>query len=260
MFKKVLTYTLYSFLIAIIGCYFWFARDLSIKGSAKEKCSGLRITLLDSAANRFVTRVEVESIITSYLGEIIGKQNSEINLSVIEELLNQRSAIKESEVYLYRNGTMQIDITQRRPIIRIQTKNGGFYVDETEFVFPLSDKFTSYVPIVSGNIPLNLNSNHRGKAMDDYNKFLPKILELGMFLNSNPAWDDQIDQIYISNEGDVILTPRVGEHKIIFGDLNDISHKFEKLNAFYKNILPQEDGEKYKIINLKYKNQIVCKL
>ena len=96
--------------------------------------------------------------------------------------------------------------------------------------------------------------------MDDYNKFVPKLLVLGMFLNSNPAWDDQIDKIYISNEGDVILTPRVEEHKIIFGDLNDISHKFEKLNAFYKNILPQEDGEKYKIINLKYKNQIVCKL
>ena len=260
MLKKILTYSFYFVLIALVGCYFWFARDLSNKGIAKEKCTSIRITLLDSAINRFVTKKEVESIITGYVGNVVGMNNKDINLSIIEELLNQRSAIKVSQVYLYKNGLMQIDVTQRKPIIRIQTENGGFYVDESEYVFPLSDKFTSYVPIVSGHIPLTLNSNHRGKSMDDYTQFLPKILELGIYLNQNPIWDSQIEHIYISQNGDVILTPNIGDQKIIFGDLNDIQHKFKKLNTFYKNILPQENGEKYKTINLKYKNQIVCKL
>lgn len=260
MLKKVLTYIFYFFLISLIGVYFWFARSLSNIGSAKEKCNNIKITLLDSAVNRFVTGEEVESIVTNYMGELKGKRKSQINLATIEQLLNQRSAIKKSQVYLYKNGELQIDITQRKPIIRIQTPNGGFYVDETQYVFPLSDRFSSYVPIVSGNIPLNFNSNHRGKVSDDYTQWLPKILELGLFLNKHPEWDSQIEQIYIDNIGDVIFAPRLGNHKIIFGDLNEIEEKFEKLNAFYKNILPTDTLRRYKIVNLKYKNQIVCKL
>lgn len=260
MFRKILTYLGYTILLGLLGGYFFFGTLLEKKGRAKETCRVIKVTLLDSTRNKFVTSDEVIGIVEGFMGEIVGRKSRQIDLYNMELLLNKRSAIKESQVCLTREGKLDIRITQRKPVLRIQTENGGFYVDETEYIFPLVEKFTSYVPIVSGNIPILINAEHRGKALEDEKRWMPQILKMGNYLENNQFWNSQIEQIYIDTTGDVWLFPRIGSHKIVFGDLNDIEEKFDKLYAFYKNILPTEGWEKYSSVNLKYKNQIICKL
>ena len=260
MVKKVLTYIGLGLLTIALGAYFYFASQLRRSSADKEVCKVIKVTLLDSAQNRFVTKNEVIDIIEDFAGNPIGKKNSEINLANIETLLNKRSAIRQSQASLYRNGILQIDITQRRPLLRIHTQNGGFYVDETGYIFPLVESFSSYVPIVSGNVPMDLNADHRGNVAGEQGQWISKLVNFGIFLHKNPFWNAMIEQIYIDRSGDVILCPKVGNLEVIFGDLNNIEEKFHRLLAFYKNIAPHEGWKKYSTVNLKYKNQIVCKL
>lgn len=260
MVKKIFISVLVALAFIVLGGYFAFATMLYNAGEPKNICKDVKVTLLDSAQNRFVTKAEVVEIIDGFMGKSEGKKIEEIDLNLVEQLLNQRSAIKESQVSITREGTLNIDITQRKPVLRIHSKNGGFYVDETQYIFPLVPSFTSYVPIVSGNIPFTLNAEHRGLALEDEENWMEKILDLGNYMSSDPFWSAQIEQIYIDGNGDILLAPRVGEHKIIFGDLNDIDEKFNKLYTFYKNIIPAEGWDKYSSVNLKYKDQIICKL
>ena len=260
MVKKIITYFIYTLLATGLGVYLYFAFILKREGESSLVCKSVTVTLLDSIENRIVSKSEVISIIDSYNGKVIGKNMSEINVAEIERLLNIRSAIKEAQVSITRGGDMSVEIMQRKPILRIETKNGGFYVDETEYIFPLVDHFTSYVPIVNGHIPLAIDNNHRGVASDDINSWMHGILELGRFINGNKFWDSQIEQIYVDKSGDIIFYPRVGDHKIIFGEAKDIEDKFNKLYTFYKNAIPNKGWSRYKSINLKYKDQIVCKL
>lgn len=260
MFRKVLIYVAVVLIFGAIGAYFFFAQRLYSSNMPKQLCREVEISLLDSAQNRFVTKQEVLEIIDGFTGKSVGQPVEQINTHLIEKLLNQRSAIKESQVSVTSAGKLQVEITQRKPVLRIQSSNGGFYVDETQYIFPLVPTFTSYVPIVSGHIPFTLNAGHRGTALEDDGNWMEKILELGTYMSNDPFWNSQIDHIYVDAQGDIILTPRVGEHRIIFGDLNDIESKFNKLYTFYKNIVPAEGWNKYSSINLKYKDQIVCKL
>lgn len=260
MFKKFLIYTGWSLLILILGAYFFCAETLYRQNRKNEVCRSIKVTLLDSIQNKFVSKSEVIDIIEEFTGTVIGKQIYDINLANIENLLDKRSAIKESQVSINRNGTLQVDITQRRPLLRIETANGGFYIDETAYIFPLVESFTSYVPIVSGHIPLMIDQGHRGKALDDTQGWMEKIIGLGIFLNENPFWDAMVEQIYITANGDAVLAPKVGGFEIILGDLNNLDSKFARLLAFYKNIAPHEGWEKYKAVNLKYKDQIICTL
>lgn len=260
MFRKILIYAAVVLVFGAMGAYFFFAQRLYSSNMPKQLCKEVEITLLDSAQNRFVTRQEVLEIVDGFTGKSVGQPVEKINTHLIEKLLSQRSAIKESQVSITRAGTLQIDITQRKPVLRIQGSNGGFYVDETQYIFPLVPSFTSYVPIVSGHIPFTLNADHRGMALEDDGNWMGRILELGNYLSSDPFWNAQIEQIYVDDAGDIILSPRVGQHKIIFGDLNDIDTKFNKLYTFYKNIVPAEGWDKYSSVNLKYKDQIICKL
>lgn len=260
MLKKILISFVVVLVLGAVGTYFFFAQKLYSSNMPKQLCKEINVTLLDSLQNRFVGKGEVVDIISGFMGECRGKAVGEIDLLLIEKLLNQRSAIKQSQASITREGTLNIEITQRKPVLRIQTENGGFYVDESEYVFPLVPTFTSYVPIVSGHLPFKLNADHRGYVVDGNGNWLEGILELGNFLTHDPFWNAQIEQIYIEEGGDIILCPRVGDHKIVFGDVKDMETKFNKLYTFYRNVIPAEGWDKYSTVNLKYRNQIVCKL
>jgi len=258
MFKKILIWSVTILVLGVTGAYFFFAERLYAGRMPSQLCRDVEVILLDSAQNRFVQEAEVIEIMESFIGPCIGKAVDEINLHLIEQLLDQRSAIKRSQASITRDGKLTIEITQRKPVLRIQTESGGFYVDETQYIFPLVTTFTSYVPIVSGHIPFTLNSDHRGMALEDETNWMEKILRLGNYMSNDPFWSAQIEQIYVEESGDIILSPRIGKHKIIFGDLSDIDSKFDKLYTFYKNIIPTEGWNKYSAVNLKYKDQIIC--
>ena len=211
MFKKILTYTGITLLVAMAAAYFCFAARLFADKSGERICKTVSVRILDSTINKFVSKDEVVKLINEYDGPVTGKKCDNINLEKIELMLNRRSAIKESQVSLTRDGLIKVEITQRRPLLRIETAGGGFYIDEFEYIFPLSESFTSYVPVVSGHIPLDLNAGFRGKAEDQDTPWITKIMELGIFLNENPFWGAMIEQIYVAENGDIILSPKVGE-------------------------------------------------
>jgi len=259
VFVKVLKYIGILLLAAIATAYFYFALMLNDKGRAGERCSGIKVVILDSAENRFVNSDDVIELINSFTGVPIGKRNDSLNLSILEELLNKRSMIKKTQAFLNIDGRLVINILQRKPIVRIEGNNGGFYIDDTKYIFPLVDHFTSYVPIVSGHIPFQLYDGYRGNPLPDMERWINGIYELALYLDSNPFWNAQIEQIYVAENGDLCLSPRVGDQQIIFGDLNNIEKKFDKLSSFYKNVIPSVGWLEYDIVNLKYKDQIVCK-
>lgn len=258
MFKRLVIIFLYLSLTAIAAGYFVFADKIRAQNSKKIICDKISVNILDSAKNRFVSKDEVLNILGHSSKRPIGKNINSINLYSIETLLNRRSAIKESQAYIGLNGNLKIDIKQREPIIRIETQNGGFYIDETGYIFPLEYNFTSYVPIVSGFIPINIDTLYRGYSQKG-ETWINQILRLGNYIDKNEFWNNQIEQIYINENGEIILSPRVGPSTIVFGDLAGIGDKFVRLYAFYNEIIPKYGMNYYSEINLKYKNQIICK-
>lgn len=256
--RNILTITVDAVLAAALVAYFYGADILRETGRKNEKCSAIKVTLLDSALNKFVSKNEVVEIITGYDRRIIGRRIDSINLQNIETVLNKRSVVKESQVSITRDGVMDIRISQRRPVIRIEGPEGGFYLDETAYFFPLIEKYTSYVPVVSGNLPVRISAEEQKVYGKDSAEWLNDIVSLGKFLESDPFWNSQVEQIYFDTNKDAILSTRAGTQKIILGNLKDLPEKFEKLHAFYQCVIPKFGWEKYSVINLKYKKQIVC--
>ena len=68
----------------------------------------------------------------------------------------------------------------------------------------------------------------------------------------------QITAIAFDEKNEIVLYPRVGDHKIILGVAGDFKNKFEKLKVFYRQGLGKVGWDRYSMINLKYHNQVVC--
>lgn len=258
MLRKILTYTAVISAALVFCGYFTAASVLSARGSREEMCTGIAVRILDSAANRFVSPAEIEGIVTSSELNPVGQLRSTADLCAIEDLLESRSAIKHCDACIGKDGILRVSITQRRPLIRIQTSNGAFYIDDTGYIFPWVSTFTSYVPVVSGHIPVKLEEGYRGVPEKSDRKWVSQMISLANYLDRHPVWNAQIQQIYIEPGGDMIFYTVVGDQKIIFGEIDDFDYKFAKLKAFYTGIVPVYGWERYSAVNLKFSDQIVC--
>ena len=83
-------------------------------------------------------------------------------------------------------------------------------------------------------------------------RLLMKRIESDAFLKA------QITAVEFDDNDDLIVYPRVGNHKIILGSSKDLDSKFEKLKVFYRQGLEKVGWDRYSQINLKFENQIVC--
>lgn len=258
MFKKILIYIGYFILAGILVAYFVLSTGLSVKESDKLKCTDIKVTVLDSALNRFVSPEEIRELIRLEGITINESKIKHINQFALENILNNRTAVKISQVSLSRSGVLRVDIHQRRPILRLETPNGGFYMDETAYLFPLMRSFTSYVPVVTGNIPLVIPPGYRG-APNQNREWAKKMMELGLFLERENFWNSMVEQIYVDSTGAILFTPRVGKIEIVFGEPDNIDFKFKKLYAFYTKVIPAQGWESYKRVDLRFGNQLVCK-
>ncbi len=254
--KIVLGTLLYTAFTAAAVAYFYFAGELVDREKPSLICKHIDVSLLDSSINKFITKKEITDVIDHFCGGVIGKRIDSINLAQIEALLNHRSVVKESQAFITRDGTMHIEILQRKPILRIEIEHGGFYVDETAYIFPLVTNNPSYVPVFTGNIPIEMLSNQ--SEVKDSLSCINKILQMGLYLQKHPFWNAQVEEVFFNSASDVELVTRVGNQRIIFGNLDNIDDKFSRLYSFYKYIVPQVGWNKYNCVNLKYKGQIIC--
>ena len=91
------------------------------------------------------------------------------------------------------------------------------------------------------------------------NSILKDIYHLVNYINDDNFWSAQIDQIYVDNNDEIDLIPRVGNQLVHLGTAENFEGKLRNLEAFYDKVLPEVGWNKYSLINLEFKDQIVCK-
>ena len=91
------------------------------------------------------------------------------------------------------------------------------------------------------------------------NSILKDIYLLVNYIDNDDFWSAQIDQIYVDNEDEINLVPRLGNNLIHLGTTENFEGKLRNLKAFYKTVLPEVGWNKYELINLEFKDQIVCR-
>jgi len=129
---------------------------------------------------------------------------------------------------------------------------------------PVCTKYSAQVPVATGNISSKESDGKiRGRAIENKDTAIhlttiEKVFTMADFIRKDEFWNAQIEQVYINAEGEFELITRVGAQPVLFGDINDMQEKFEKLLLFYKEGLSKTGWNHYKSIDLRYKDQVVC--
>ncbi|MES2267269.1 MAG: cell division protein FtsQ [Bacteroidota bacterium] len=202
----------------------------------------------------FLDRQEVDNILQTTSHTLIGRRLENIDIHALENKLKHNPFVEFAKVYVDMDGVIQVEVSQRQPILRMMNRfDQDFYVDQHGLKMPLSQNFTARVLAVNGFID-ELFAN----KVDSLRTPLAKeIFKTADFIRKDSLWDAQIAQLYINQDHEIELVPRVGNQRILVGNADSLATKFANLKVFYKQALPLVGWDAYRLINIKYYNQVV---
>lgn len=241
--KPVWKYILITFFTILVLGYVGFSLWYFSGRNQEKVCGKLGIYFDESDGKQLITEQEVAQILEENELNPIGKTVKYIQTETIENLLRKNPMIKSAECYKMPSGVVNIIIKQRVPKFRV-VGLGSYYIDEDRKPMPISPNYAAYVPVVSGRITVTMA--------------VGKMFDFVTFLEENPFWNAQIEQIFVREDGKIELVPRVGEAIIMLGTLDNYDKKLEKLHKLYSKGFNVVGWNKYKVIDLEFKDQVVC--
>lgn len=364
MFKRSGEIALVVAVWSIAVGYIVYASVLANRHRSSQTVERVEINIADSTSNgRLVTSRKVREWILRSGIPTIGTPITDADAVGIRKIIARNGFVDNVDVYVTYSGTMHIDITQRRPMMRLMVDGYNAYVTENGFIFAAPEASALYVPVVTGSYRPIVPPSYEGYAGDylerlkdeaelrinqiekerpplkadmkkikdsistikrkrikkdfgelkehfenrveetrrekdrlkryqngllrdverkiavidarqdavraelkkkeeKYADFL-KLINFVRSVESDGFWSAEIVQIVASSASsgatELVLIPRSGDFRIVFGEIDDeAERKFDKLQKFYRDGLCNLGWDRYKTINVKYKNQVVC--
>ena len=260
--KKIKNILVWVFIIAYIAVSMSFVKEKR----SQILCHDIKVDILDSLNNGFITVSDIEDYFHETDMNIIGAPIELINTKDLERKLRQYASVKNAEVYVTLNGDIRVEIDQRNPIVRVINKRGqSYYIDQEGTIMPLSSKYSSHVLIANGYIVEHFEVA-RTRDIDcetdnenwEKNRLICDLYVLSKFIYEDDFWRSQIEQIYVNDDYEFELIPRVGAHIIYLGNIENYETKFRNLRAFYLQGLNVVGWNIYDKISLKFENQVIC--
>ena len=196
---------------------------------------------IDNSNNLFITKDSIKNAVI----EIITTKNigkSSVHVKALEFELNKIELVRKSDVFVDVNGTMVVNIQQRKPIARFL--NNKFYLDEDGLVMPKSKYYSARVPVIKGYT----------KTQDQ----LDLIYKISSYIKNDKFLSQSATEILIDSNSNFSIKLRGYRFKILIGQLNNLDLKIKNFKAFYINASTNQLLNKYSVINLQFDNQVVC--
>lgn len=260
--KKVLVFSMWS----ILGTGLLITLGFVNHVQQQLHCKNVLVSINEIVQHDFIDELEILTLIKSK-EKLVGKPLGTINTTLLEKIIMSNPFVQKAEVYSSVDGNINVNITQRNPLVRIITMHDEqFYIDDQGSFMPLSDKYTPPVIVSNGFIfdrytEQKINIIKPGlpdTGVVQSRPLIEQVFQLAKFIEADTFWNAQAEQIYVNENQELELIPRIGNHRIVIGDAENLNEKFNRLMIFYTQGLNKTGWNNYSVINLKYSNQVVC--
>jgi len=228
--------------LAVLMISMLFLCSFSSQRNAEKKVGVTRIEFV-SGSNEFIPYTAIEKLLIQKPVAGVYQTKSMINLQRLEQSVLQNPYVEKATVFLTLEGVLKAHVKQREPVVRLQTKEGSYYLDKQGVRVPLSKLYTPRVLLLTG-----------ANEAEDVAEIMPLILAI----LSDDFLKKEVVGVHKSADNTFQLSVRSGTYKIAFGSLKNKENKFKKIKAFYNTTFLDKTIQQYQTINVTYRNQVVC--
>jgi len=193
--------------------------------------------------NDFIKQETVNKLLIENKSDVRSIAKEDLNLNKLEKSINQHPMVEKSDVFVTVDGILKVKVKQKTPVARVFDGLSSFYVDYEGNIMPLSEINTARVPLILGEV----NKKNKKKLAQ-----ILKIIYDDEFLKKN------IIRVQILPSDNLIMTNRNFDYQIEFGKMVNEKIKFKNYKAFFQKAVLDSTLYKYKKINLRFTQQVVC--
>lgn len=195
-----------------------------------------------------------EVIKAAFDSDLVGEKVSSIDVERLEVELKEEPFVLDANAYIDASQTIKIQLQQRKPILRVLDSNGlDYYLDENGVKMPPSKHYTARVLVATGSLPAFTNDYLKRENHPINDLFsLTNVILKDEFLNP------LTEQVHFNKKNFTII-PKVGDQKIIIGNLEDLDDKIERLKVFYREGMSRTGWQRYGELDLRFEGQVVAR-
>ncbi|MEY4432995.1 MAG: hypothetical protein RLZZ44_1128 [Bacteroidota bacterium] len=191
----------------------------------------------------FIEQKTVNKLLIENNGDASAIRKDKLDLNKLEKAIDANPMVEKSNVFVSVDGVLKVVVKQKTPIARVFDGQRSFYIDYKGNTMPLSANFTARVPLVLGVI----NKKNSEALVTLFRKIYDDA-----FLKKN------IIGIQIMPNGSLKMLNRNFDFQIDFGGTINVDRKIRNYKAFFQKAIVDSSLYKYKKIDLRFTDQVVC--
>lgn len=246
--KKVLRFSIGVLLVAV----FMVALVAASNQQDKKTIKGLEVRLNDGNEYSFLQKKDIETLLLKSRHINLAQTSlASLDLKQMEAVARTNPWVEKADIYIDNRQVLQVNITQRTPVVRIFDMNGAsYYMDSALYTMPVNAGFAFAAPVFT-NVPVLHNDSLR-KAL------CRKVVYMSHVISRDSFWRAQVTQVEVQPDQSFVLITLLGNQRILAGDTSRMDEKLAHLFAFYKNVSNKIGWDKYETLDIRYKDQVVA--
>lgn len=208
-------------------------------------CPSVKFIIKDRAERLYLTEQELNSLLQSENLYPVGKVLDEGVLYHIEKTVKSHPMVRTAECYVTVRDEVRIRITQRVPLLRVQTAAGETYLIDTDRrVMQARASVKDEVPVVTGTVGVKMAAS--------------QMADFAEWLQNNDYWRNAIHHVRVQSPQMIYVYLR-GENRprIVLGGMNRYEQKLAKLRIFLEKGGEATQGKQYTELDLRFKGQVI---
>lgn len=222
-----------------------------------RKIKSLLFEISDPANHYLVNSDDLYTYLYSYMDTVDGYNARDVELYTIETILEQNSHVANAEAFIDRKSVVHVQVDLKEPILRVLLKDSrGYYVSENGDVVDWSPNYTPRLIVASGNVP---KYNHKDSLSIGGQNSLKTLSYLVSEINKMSYLQSIVDEIIYNSENNIELVSKIGEARVLIGDTTDLVDKLERFSLFHTEAYPIVGWDKYRVIDVRFKDKVYCR-
>ncbi len=238
-------YPILAFILTVLMiAYLVFGLIVSARMARNDYFTDCYINVVDTTNSHFVSQLEVSQECGNIKQWIRQRQRSEVNIGAIEDTLRACDKIESVNVCILNNNKLRIDVVPMHPVARVFDGDSSYYINVQGKRISADPRYHTDVPVVVGQFS---------------EKYPPqRLLPMLSYIDHTPEVDALVSTVKQEADGDITIIPAIRGHFINFGDTSLVADKFDRVRAFYRNVMALRGWETYDTIAVKWTGQVVA--
>lgn len=240
----------WRFWLLLAGCitllsYLVAATIYTFESEPMRVVKGVVVEVDDTLNTGFVKPSEIMKEIGRDKSVSAGMKVSALDLEKTERTLNALDKVEWANAVLMTNDTVYVTVRPMQPVFRVFESGNSYYFNRSGKVIKADARYHRNVPVVSIT-----------SAPGMFEPF--SLLPLVEYMENSPSLRDLFSLVEVRSQNDIYLHPDFRGQVVLFGGLEDMEDKFERLEKFYKEVMPYKGWDCYDTLSVKWRGQLVA--